>query len=554
MNLATVIRVKRKFLFPLCCAAAAMPITGSAATNPEPPPGSYTLTCSNIQTDSDGDTLSADCEKLGGSPIQGTTLSGLNQCLSSLTGGGDIANIDGNLVCMPDLPLPSRSMQFPMPETVINDWIYSNDQNAINRHGWEIWAGLTAGVGVVDGIPMRAFETWATPAGMIYQTKTFAQPGLKLFSAPPVTPDNGLQLGIPRQFHGRDSSSDKPIKAAFAEVRSNLKASPVGDTSIFESVAYNPAAAQHAVANRLFLKSTLNALVEQGYSDIPTFPVGAITIKPVYKVIPADTPNGIYTFPGWPGTPSPAKAFPEPDWGACVYVNVNGSGPGTGSAIDKGCSTRAKPAPQYTFHVDDFIHEILSAEDARYLNQQLGLSNAKAGDIAILVGMHVTSREIKRWTWQTFWWSADADNPYLPSSSAIADQRPLNVLDHAAAHYAMATAYQMIAPAQPIAGGQSVGQPHIAYNPHLEAGFDPTTFQVHRAIKSDQPGQPAFEGNCGVQTNCMTCHNLAAYTPPNSSSKGTGYATDFYMGLDDPIFEGLLRTDFAWSIPDNATD
>lgn len=539
-------------LLAAACLSGAIPLT-EANADPEPPPGSYTLTCTDIKADSGTDTLSANCEKLGGSPVQATTLAGLNQCLSSLTDGGDIANIDGNLVCMPNLPLPTRSMVFPTPETTINGWVYSNDQDSINRHGWEIWSGLTDHVGVVDGVPVRAFETWTTPADMIYQIKTFQGSALKAYAAPPVTPDNGLRLRIPKQFHHGASEGPRPIAALFAKVLANPASSKVGDTSVFESVAYNPASAQHAIGNKLFLKSTLGALVKEGYTDIPTFPVSAVNIKPVYKVIPVDSPNGIYTFPGWPGTPSPAQAFPETDWNACVYVDVKASGPGSGNAIDPGCATKANPDPRYTFHVDDFIHETLSAADAQFLNQQLQLQNqAKAGDIAILVGMHVTTRETLRWTWQTFWWSANADTPYLPSSSAIADQRPLQVLDHAAAHYAMATAYQMVGPAQPVTGGASVGQPHIAYNPHLEAGFGTNVFQVHRPIKSDQPGQPDFNGTYGVQTNCMTCHNLATFNPGKAG--GTGYGTDFYMSITDPIFDGLLRTDFAWSIPDDATD
>jgi hypothetical protein len=40
----------------------------------------------------------------------------------------------------------------------------------------------------------------------------------------------------------------------------------------------------------------------------------------------------------------------------------------------------------------------------------------------------------------------------------------------------------MVDPAQPILGGQNVGRSVIGYNPHLEAGFSPKTFQIKRAI------------------------------------------------------------------------
>ena len=46
--------------------------------------------------------------------------------------------------------------------------------------------------------------------------------------------------------------------------------------------------------------------------------------------------------------------------------------------------------------------------------------------------MHVATHEIKRWAWQTFWWSANAGQPYLPSSGAIAAARPMKYLDAAA--------------------------------------------------------------------------------------------------------------------------
>ena len=106
-----------------------------------------------------------------------------------------------------------------------------------------------------------------------------------------------------------------------------------GDTRIFVSVAYNPPAAHHAITNKLFLQSTLNAYLQDGYTEIPNFPDNSITIKPVYKIISKNVTGGIYKFPGWPGTPSPARAFPEEDWDSCVYVDINGIGVG-GDAID----------------------------------------------------------------------------------------------------------------------------------------------------------------------------------------------------------------------------
>jgi hypothetical protein len=493
------------------------------------PVGSYRLTCSDITVQ--GDSLNANCAKLDGSR-QRTTLNRLGACMNSITQDGDIGNIDGNLVCLPDLPKPDPQFVFPTSETTLNGWIYGADQTSIVRHAWGIWAGLTQVMGAVDGVPARAFETWATPSNMIFRS---SQGGLQAAAANAVIQRPHLQLEVPRQF--RNAKRLAPLMKAAAARATD------GDTNIFVSVAYNPPAARHAIANRLFFQDTLDTYLARGYAEVPNFPVNSVTIKPVYKVVPQNPPGGIYTFPGWPGTPVPARTFPEQDWNACVYLDVKGTGP-SGNSIDAGCKGRN---PSNTFHLDDFIHQTVSAADAAYLTQQLAVT-VSPGDHVILVGMHVTSREIKRWAWQTFWWSANADQPYAPSSAEIAALRPAPYLDAASRHYAMAVAYQMVAPAQPITGGKSVGESVIAYNPHLEAGFDPSTFQILRPIN----GQVV--NKFGVQTNCMTCHNLAMYNPRTDyrvnegANRETPYGSDYYMSISDPVFNGSLKLDFAWSI------
>ncbi len=489
-----------------------------------PPPGSYQLTCADA-TLNDDDVLTATCQKISGS-FQATSLSDVEACLASIVNRGDIGNVDGNLICIPDLPATNAGIEFPEAETTINRWIYQDEEEEIYDHGWGIWAGLTQFVGEVDATPVRAFETWATPDNMIFRIENGQKAQQK------AAPQRRLDLMHPRQLTNRAAVT--------------AKATGDGDTNIFVSVAYNPPAADHAISNKLFLQSTLNTYLANGYTDIPDFPNNSITIKPVYKVIPANVPDGIYTMPGWPGTPVPAKTFPESSWNACVYVDINGSGTG-GSSIDVGCGNRNA---DNTFYLNNFIHNTVSAADASYLSEQLGVT-ISAGDFAILVGMHVTSREILRWTWQTYWWSADPSAPETPSSSTIAAARPLPALDEAAAHYGMATAYQMVAPAQPVNGGQNIGASVIGYNPHLEAGFDPATFQVFRTINAGDPGHE-ITNRYGVETNCMTCHGFAFYDPTvdysNGGNREKPYAPDFYLARDDSLLTGKLQLDFAWSI------
>lgn len=505
--------------------------TGYAAGYPN---GSYRLTCSGITVS--GDSLEATCRKLNGTS-QSTTLPKLGACLNDIAKDGDIGNMDGNLVCLPDLPKPDPATVFPTSETAVNGWVYGGDSSAIARHGWQIWAGLTTTVGSVDGVPVRAFETWTTPSNMLYRI----QAGQGALAAAPEAapgPRPTLQLEIPHQFRALPKA--KTFKLLGAD---EIAKSPVGDTNIFVSVAYNPPAAKHTIANKLLLQTTLDTLLANGYAEVPVFPANAVLIKPVYKVIPRNTSQGIYTFPAWPGIPEPAVAFPQSKWNSCVYVDIRNQGTG-GHAIDTGCKARSA---ENTFFLSDFIHQRLTKEAAEYLKAQLNVQ-AQEGDWAILVGMHVTTRETTRWTWQTFWWTADPHAPHAPSSGTIAAARPLDYLDAASRHYAMALAYSMVAPAQPIAGGKSVGDSVIGFNPYLEAGFGPDTFQIVRAIDG------TTKNTFGVQTNCMTCHNLALYDPRTDYSKDDGanretpYGSDYYMALDDPVFGKSLKLDFAWSV------
>lgn len=144
---------------------------GSAGTSAsaELPPGTYRLSCSDATVTADS--LSANCRSLSGASRQ-TTLKGLDACLGQVAGGGDIGNIDGNLLCIADLPASVPGVRFPESETVINGWVYGGDVAAQYRHGWMIWAGLTQIAGAVNGTPVRAFQTWSTPSNMIYRIQS----------------------------------------------------------------------------------------------------------------------------------------------------------------------------------------------------------------------------------------------------------------------------------------------------------------------------------------------------------------------------------------------
>ena len=68
--------------------------------------------------------------------------------------------------------------------------------------------------------------------------------------------------------------------------------------------------------------------------------------------------------------------------------------------------------------------------------------------------------------------------------------------------------------------------PRITFNPVLEAGF-----------------------RQGIVSNCMNCHNRAAFPPVNFLPVFRG---DPDLQNDAAYAAGRLRTDFLWSIPFNA--
>ncbi|MBK1697969.1 hypothetical protein CKO21_12035 [Rhodovibrio salinarum] len=428
---------------------------------------------------------------------------------------------------------------FPVSQTVINEWIDKGNDSDIYAHGWTLWAGLTSDSGStargVENAPI--YLTWATPDQLAHAPTA----GENL-----VARNEPLRLQPPRQFHSGHPRVTAP--QAIGDARCGGSGKP--DTCIVVTVNYSPSAAHHVLSNDLLAQSTLARYVEEGYSEIPNLPYDAVTVKPVYKVISQEKldDNGLYAMPVWPGTPEPAKTFGEEVWNQCVHIDPNNQGQGDGS-VDQGCTGAS---PSTTYNLSDFIHYPVTKADQAYLQNLSGGQEGtlEVGDTIILVAMHVGSREIKRWTWQTFWWTADPEAPNAPSSQAMAAAQP-EQLPAPASHYAMSAAYQMLAPAQPLNDGENYGALLPVYNPYLEAGFDPQTFKLSRPVIVPDSGLTATR--YGVETNCMTCHGLAAYDPAaiyddTGLNRETPYAANFYLPLNDRVFDGKLKLDFAWSI------
>ncbi|HET8810567.1 MAG TPA: hypothetical protein VFM65_09940 [Flavobacteriaceae bacterium] len=421
----------------------------------------------------------------------------------------------------PNLGIPW--FNFPEDSTTIYSWLDKRDTLSITKHAWGIWAGLTAKTNqVYQKDTLLVFETWM---GVEKLAELSAEGNQEGGCDPKKTERTDLQ--VPNQFfHAQLFARNAVVDSTF---------------QLFETVSYNPGAACFATKNLIFNQSVLNKYYTKGgIGKIPDFPANGITIKPTYY---AGKPNsdGLIRIPTWPGNPNPPKAFGASTWQTYVYVDVNNSQPKNKKLVPvTGKNPSDEQIAQATCNLNDFIHYTLDKEDAMYLNQHQDKGHTKAfvaGDLVLLAAMHVATKEISNWTWQTFFWSYRQDNPSFPSSKFAAQLRPTQ-LQGAASHYAVSTAYAMVWPNQPINGGTNENvEPIIAFNPYLEAGFGPEVFQFKNKM------DPQYQ--YGVQTNCMSCHALA-------TAKGNiGYSTDQYISMNDTIFVNQVQLDFAWSIQGN---
>ncbi|WP_330441382.1 FAD-dependent oxidoreductase [Flavobacterium sp. C4GT6] len=439
-------------------------------------------------------------------------------------------NVEKGIIIPQEFPndLGIANFSFPEDSTKIYTWLNNQDTNSITEHAWGIWAGLTKKSNqIYKGDSLCVFETWM---GVKELAAICRIPLTKGKEAQQVKKGR-TALSVPRQFvHAQVFAKQAVIDTSF---------------QIFETVSYNPGAAKYALDHKIFNQSVLNKYeVKDGIGRIPQFPNNGITLKPTYYAgIPDE--NGLIRVPAWPGTPNPAKTFGPDAWNTYVYADLSNSQPANKKLVPVTSENpTADEIKAATCNVSDFINYKLDEEAAAYLNKTEdidGNSNFKAGDLILLVAMHVGTKEISNWTWQTFYWSYQPDSPALPSSTAEANARPSQIKG-AAAHYAVATAYAMVWPNQPINGGTNKNvTPIIAFNPYLEAGFAPNTFQNNN---STYPNKLGLE--YGVQTNCMSCHALATV-------KGdVGYTADQYISMDDmSLYKNEVQVDFAWSIQGN---
>lgn len=394
-------------------------------------------------------------------------------------------------------PLPDW-FKFQTSDTV-NGWIDSLDSKSITQHAWELWGALTTLTDQeLNGQKVPIYETWwdsdealLAPA----QAKAAAE------RRPPRT----RKFERPRQFLHEARAArlagepDRPTFTLFDDVKYN------DDIKNFISDhKYN----DHAELDRI--NNGWGASKPIAERKLLDFPNTSVMLKPVYRVVSG---KSVTVLPYWAGpvnSSSPDTPGPR-TWTKKMVVIPPDLG-----FRPAALSIRADEELLPSVPVSDFYNIKLTKDEA----QTLG---AQEGDYAILVGMHVSSREIDNWTWQTFWWSLK--KPPIPDAVKGRVAAPFD-------HYQVAVGYSfMTEPDNPSSLTTT------CYNPYLEANFGNSVFVRPKQL--------------GIESNCMSCHRCAAWPAVTDQQPNPNYVANGIVDPADPaIFAGKTKTDFLWGVAD----
>ncbi len=431
---------------------------------------------------------------------------------------------------------------FPEDSASIYKWISNNsfsgsyDSASVYKHAWGIWAGLTANSGEkYAGDEMLVYETWL---------------GLNDVRNLVETGQNGCD-GVARKNGRASLQRPKQFEHAARFEKQNLSLMAVkgmrpfqNPSTVWVTVSYNPDAACYATQNKIFKQSVINKYYQAGGAGaITPFPSKSMTVKPTYMVY--DNNDSLFRLPVWITAPVPANAGFTGQANNFVFIDKNNKQPKGKTAVPvDSTETNEAKIKAATINLSDFISFKLDKKMADFMNQQdsvqgmnnnagSGYGTAKAGEVAVLVGMHVTTKEISNWTWQSYYWTPNRSHPGAPSSDLAASLRPTEITG-AAANYACVAAYVMLTPNNPPNKTAGAG-PMFGYNPYLEGAFGPGVFAGFANTYN-------ASYQYGTQSNCMSCHALAVASPAGV------YTTDQTIDLKGTYFNKQVSVDFAWSI------
>jgi hypothetical protein len=415
--------------------------------------------------------------------------------------------------------------EFENPRT-ITAWIDQRNTKAMTFHAWKLWAALSDLTRQnFRGAPAPVFMTW--------------WPQEDTFSAPGPSNAHAVVLGPAIRFSRRHVPTNRfaPVsqQPAAAPSASPLPGSqdPVTVTVQYDNDVYTQ------VQNNQYYSPTVLNNINNGWGSAPiasqnlqNFPNTSVALKPSYLFAYANQPTQIQYWTGAVNSTTPdTPAYGS--WTDWLWVVPPG--------VDPAAFARQQNDGHEVVSVNDFYHFPLIAADftasndplngsVLFPNNPMSQSGFQPGDFAILVAMHVASREVPSWTWQTFWWTADA--PKIPA--------PINArINPPFAHYQTSVAYSYTQDGL----NSPTSLPTLCFNPFLETGFGNSTF--------------VYPAQLGTDSNCISCHRAAVWPaiPPAAAPSGSvnpGYVANGVIDPGDPyLFSGQTKTDFLWGVQNN---
>ncbi len=159
---------------------------------------------------------------------------------------------------------------------------------------------------------------------------------------------------------------------------------------------------------------------------------------------------------------------------ALVYPSTSSSWTAPATYYGRDGSPIAPPAnlqslPKFNltdFHYIKLTQAQVDSLKTGILSELMGpnIDNIEVGDYAVLTSMHIATREIDTWTWQTFWWQPIGGEPLSTNGASLLQQlgwslkpsmKPLK-------HFRAGVGYSYLTRS---------GDPVIASNPYLEGSF-----------------------------------------------------------------------------------
>jgi hypothetical protein len=430
---------------------------------------------------------------------------------------------------------------------VVQSWIDAPDGpdlDSIDGHAWDVWRALTAPTGQeLGGTELPVWETWFSDAEVFLDNQDVLEPDSRDLDPPNQSlHSGGLAPTSDRTTAGAASAAVLSFNRFSREILDTVHQNRYYDRKVLQGIDDDADLAALPPALR----------------TVPAFANTGVMVKPVWWIAPGDEPSML---PYWAGDDASATTDPQvptwDTWRQCVLLDPTGDArPDSLTAVERVCN--AGRAGESTLAADSYALRDVSTDVATSdfyafrltqdevdglgefkmmldnTNREDELDQVRAGDLAILVAMHVSTREITNWTWQTFWWTPTPSSPAAWPPNA---QAPPRDLTGPWAQFNMCSAYYMTTPGTAAAGA---GEDLVCFNPYLET-------DLTGLFSSDG----ASSTEVGRSSNCMSCHRGASFR----ASEPPTYIASGEVAADDPRwFTNGVQTEFLWSIPFHAHD